>query len=64
MRGEKKKFLGMAIESFANRRVSLFMKDYIEESIAQFGEALDAKLSSPDTNVLHNINLNSPRLDN
>ena len=56
MRGEKKKILGMAIESFANRRVSLFMKDYIEESIASFGESLDAKLSSPAKNGLQNIN--------
>ena len=40
-------FLGMDIEFLADGKFSLFMKDYIEESIDFFLEELSAKLSSP-----------------
>ena len=40
--GGNQKFLGMDIEFLGNGRISLFMKDYIEEYIASFIEDLDA----------------------
>ena len=48
--------MGMDIEFLGNGRVSLFMKDYIEEFIASSSKYLDAKLSSSAKNVSQNIN--------
>ena len=39
---KEKKLLGMDIDFLGNGKVSLFMKDYIEESIELFNEDLDA----------------------
>ena len=44
-RGKKHKLLGMDIEFLADGKLSLFMKDYIEESINFLGEELSAKVS-------------------
>ena len=41
-RGKKHKFLVMDIELSDNLKVSLFMKDYIKESINLFCEELSA----------------------
>ena len=46
-RGKKHKFLVMDIEFLADGELSLFMKDYIEESIYLFVEDLSTKVSSP-----------------
>ena len=54
-RGKKHKLLGMDIEFLADGKLSLFMKDYIEESIHFFGEELSAKVSSPLNKGLQNI---------
>ena len=54
-RGKKHKFLGMDTEFLADGKLSLFMKDYIEESIYLFGEELIKKVSSPAKKGLHNI---------
>ena len=52
--GVKHRFLGIKIYRLENRRVLLFIKDYIDESIEKFGEALHAKVSSPANKYLHN----------
>ena len=57
-RGGNCKFLGIEIEFLINRRVFIFMKDRIEESIASFRKALGEKLSFPAKNGLQNINKN------
>ena len=53
----------MDVELLVNGKVLLFMKDCIEKPIESFGEALDAKVSSPAKKCLQNINESSPRLD-
>ena len=45
--GEKHKLLVMDIKFLAYGKLSLFMKDYIEESIDFFGKEMSTKLSSP-----------------
>ena len=50
------KFLGMAIEFLARGKVSLFMKDYIEESIDLFGEELSATVLLLTSKGLQNMN--------
>ena len=59
-RGKKHKFLGMDVEFSADGKLSLFMKDCIEESIGFFGEELSANVSSPAKNGLQNIYESSP----
>ena len=54
-RGKKHKFLGMDIEFLADGKLSLFMKDYIEESIDLFGEKISTKVSSPAKKGLQNV---------
>ena len=49
-------FLGIDVDFLVNGRVFVFMEDYIEESIASFGEALDKRVSSSSNNVLQYIN--------
>ena len=41
----------------------MITKYYLEESIASFSEAMDAKVSSPAEKGLQKINENSPILD-
>ena len=48
-------FMGMDIELLADGKLSLFMKDHIEESMDFFGEELSAMVSSPANNGLQNI---------
>ena len=43
-KGKKHKFLGMGIEFLADLKLSLFMKDYIYESIGLFGDPLSTKV--------------------
>ena len=50
--GKKHKLLGMDIEFLAIEKLSLFMKDYTEESIDLFGEELNTKVSSPSNKGL------------
>ena len=45
-RGKKHKFLGMDIEFLEDGKLSLFMKDYVEESIYFSREELSTKVSS------------------
>ena len=54
-RGKKHRFLGMDIEFLADGKLSLFMKDYIEESIDLFGEKISTKVSSPAKKGLQNV---------
>ena len=42
----------------------MFIKYYMEESIASFIKELDAMVSSPAKNVCKYINESSPRLEN
>ena len=46
-RGENHKCMGMDIEFWGNGRISLFMKDCTDETIASFSKYMDAKVSSP-----------------
>ena len=57
-------FLGMDIEFLADGKISLFMKDYIGESIDLFVEEISTKVSSPENKGLQNIYENSIRLEN
>ena len=50
-RGKEHKFLGMYIEFLGNGIVFLFMKNSIEEYIAQFGNTLDENVSSPEKQI-------------
>ena len=52
----------MDIEFLADGKLSLFMKDYIEESIDSFGEEMSTKLSSPEKKGHQNIDESSTRL--
>ena len=55
-REEKAQVSGNELKYFLrNKRVSLFMKYYIEESITSLGEVLDAKLSSPAKKDIQNL---------
>ena len=54
-RRKKHRFLGMGIESLTDGKLSLFMKDYIEESIDLFREKISTKVSSPAKKGLHNV---------
>ena len=54
----------MEIEFLANVKLSLFMKDYIEESIDFFGEDLIVRVSSPAKKGFKNIHESSTRLEN
>ena len=51
-------------EFLANGKLSLFMKDYIEESIYLFGGEISTKVSSPAKKGLQNIYESSKRLEN
>ena len=53
----------MDIELLFNWKSSLFIKDYIKESIDLFGEELNAAVSSPARKGLQNIDKNSTRLE-
>ena len=63
MRGKKQKLLVIHIEFLRNRKLSLFMKDYIEESITLFNKDIYATVYSPEKKGLQNITESSPRLD-
>ena len=54
-RGKKHKFLGTDIEFLVDGKLSLFMKDYIEESIDLFGDDLRTKLSSSAKKGIQNL---------
>ena len=45
----------MDIEFSADGKFSLFMKDYIEESIHLFGGKIITKVSSPEKKGLQNV---------
>ena len=51
MRGRKQKLLVIHIEFLRNRKLSLFMKDYIEESITLFNKDIYATVYSPEKKV-------------
>ena len=51
MRGRKHKLLVINIEFLRNRKLSLFMKDYIEESITLFNKDIYATVYSPEKKV-------------
>ena len=61
-RGEKHKFLGIDIKLLADGKLSLFMKDCINESIDLFGEDISTNISSPAKKGLQNIDESSTRL--
>ena len=56
--------MGMYIEFLAKLKLSLFMKDYIEESIDLFGEKISTAVSSPEKKGLQNIYYNTIILEN
>ena len=62
-RGKKHKLLVMDIEFSAYGKLSLFMKDYIEESIDFFGEEISRKVSSPAKKYLQNVDESSTILE-
>ena len=51
IRGRKQKLLVINIEFLRNRKLSLFMKDYIEESITLFNKDIYATVYSPEKKV-------------
>ena len=53
----------MDIEFLADGKLSLFMKDYIEQSIDFFVEQIIAKVSYPENKVLQNMDESSIRLE-
>ena len=53
----------MYIQFLSFRKVSLFMKDYIEKSTSLFGEEIIATVSSPAKKGLQNIDKSSNRLE-
>ena len=53
----------MYIQFLSCRKVSLFMKDYIEKSTSLFGEEIIATVSSPAKKGLQNIDKSSNRLE-
>ena len=54
----------MDIEFLADKKISLFMKDYTDESIDLFGEELSVTVSSPENKGLQNIYESSTRTEN
>ena len=56
MERKKYKFMKIDIYLLGNGKLSMFMKYYIEESIALFGKDLDATVSSPPKKGLQKIN--------
>ena len=55
--------MGMDIEFLSDGKLSLFMKDYIEESIDLFGEEISTNVSSPEKKGLQNVYESSTRLE-
>ena len=53
----------MDIEFLVHGKLSLFMKDYIEESIDLFREKISTKVSSPEKKGLQNVDEGSTRLE-
>ena len=53
----------MDIEFIADGKLSLFTKDYIEESIDLFGEEMITKVSSPSKKGLQNVDESSTILE-
>ena len=53
----------MYIEFLVDGKLSLFMKDYIEESIDLFGEEISTKVSSKENKGMQNIDESSKRLE-
>ena len=62
-RGDKHKFLVTEAEFLAYGKLSLFMKDYIEESIDLFREEISTKVSSPENKGLKNVDESYTRLE-
>ena len=58
-RVKKHKFLGIYIDYLTGGKLSLFMKDYIEESIDLFGEYISTKVSSPENQGMQNVDESS-----
>ena len=54
----------MDIEFLAYEKLSLFMKDYIEESINVFGEEISTNVSSPAKKGLKSVDDSTTRLEN
>jgi hypothetical protein len=63
-RGKKHVFLGMDIEFYENGTASIKMKDYIKESIDNFGETVSRSAAAPEKRDLFEINEESAALTN
>ena len=63
MLGKKHKLLGMDMEFLSNGKLSLFTKDYIEESIDFFGEEISVTVSLSANKGLQNMDKSSTTLE-
>jgi hypothetical protein len=63
-RGNKHVFLGMDLEFHENGTASIKMKDYIKESIIEFGETISRSAATPAKRDLFEINEESAALTN
>ena len=62
-RGKKHVFIGMGIEFIGDGKVNTLMKEYLEESIVDFGEDLGKKANTPAKGNLFTIDEDSEDLD-
>jgi Reverse transcriptase (RNA-dependent DNA polymerase). len=62
-RGKEHEFLGMKIVLHENRTVSIDMKSYVKEAIANFGEDITKNVTTPATRCLFTVRDDSPTLD-
>jgi hypothetical protein len=63
-RGNKHVFLGMNLEFHENGTASIKMKDYIKESITEFGETISRSAATPAKRGMFEINEESAALTN
>jgi hypothetical protein len=61
-RGKEHTFLGMKIVFNENRTVTISMREYIEDAIEEFQEAITNRAVTPARNNLFSVSDNSPRL--